>query len=120
MIRNVSPGDVAKILAAHRAAERSKAIDGLGYLRSVQDDEPVEVIPTEAFEYEDDEQKEFEEFLKLIGAITLAGILDEAENKKEVHRSKASVLQAHQEHLDARKSKRKASELIQMFQALIG
>ena len=124
MIRNVSPGDIAKILAAHRAAERSKAVDGLGYLRSVQDDEPVEVVPTQEFGYEDllfdedDDQKEFEEFLKLIGAITLAGILGEEESKGRS--SGASVLQVHQKQLDARKSKRKTSELIQILNALIG
>lgn len=124
MIRNISEGDIAKILAAHRAAERSKAIDGLGYLRSVKDDEPVEIIPTQAFkdvEYSsgnDNEQKDFENFLKLIGAITLAGILDEAENKNKV--PDISVLELHQAKLDAYESKRKASELIQLLNGLIG
>lgn len=124
MIRNVSPGDIAKILAAHRAAERSKAVDELGFLRPVQDDEPVEVVPMSGFGYEDslsdndNDQKEFEEFLKLIGAITLAGILGEEESKDRS--SSASILRAHQKQLDARRSKRKASELIQFLNALIG
>lgn len=124
MIRNISEGDIAKILAAHRAAERSKAIDGLGYLRSVKDDEPVEIIPTQVFKdvecssSKDNEQKDFENFLKLIGAITLAGIIDEAENKNQG--PDISVLKLHQAKLDAYESKRKASELIQLLNGLIG
>lgn len=124
MIRNISEGDIAKILAAHRAAERSKAIDGLGYLRSVKDDEPVEIISTQVFKDvecssgNDNEQKDFENFLKLIGAITLAGILDEAENKNKG--PDISVLELHQAKLDAYESKRKASELIQLLNGLIG
>ena len=127
MIRNISQGDIAKILSAHRAAERSKAVNGLGYLRSIQDDEPVEVVPTKPDDFydeskysekdNDNEQKEFEEFLKIVGAMALLAMLDKREAPKKVRKS--SLLDWHQRCLDARKSKRKSSELVEILNLLI-
>ncbi len=126
MIHNVSAGDITKILAAHRAAERSNAVDGLGYLRKAEKENPVKVVPTEGLfedlleEVDDKEQKDFEEFLKVIGAITLAGMLDkfEKEEKKEV--SPLEELLRHQSALDQRASKRKAAGLIAVLNGLLG
>lgn len=127
MIRNISQGDIAKILSAHRAAERSKAVNGLGYLRSIQDDEPVEVTPTRPDDFydeseysekeNDNEQKEFEEVLKFVGAMALLAFLDKHETPKKV--GKSSLLEWHQRCLDARKSKRKSSELVEILNILI-
>ena len=127
MIRNISQGDIAKILSAHRAAERSKAVNGLGYLRSIQDDEPVEVTPTRPDDFYDEseysekdnenEQKEFEDFLKIVGAMTLLAMLDKREASKKA--VKSSLLDWHQRCLDARKSKRKSSELVEILNILI-
>lgn len=113
MILNVSPGDIAKIMSAHKAAERSKAVNGLGYLRAVQDDEPVEVIPTKVSDCEDmdSDQKDFEEFLKLIGAITMASIIDKEDD--------VSVLERHQRKLDAHKHKRDAAMLIKILGSIV-
>lgn len=113
MILNVSPGDIAKIMSAHKAAERSKAVNGLGYLRAVQDDEPVKVIPTKVFDCEDmdGDQKDFEEFLKLIGAITMASIIDKEDD--------VSVLERHQRKLDAHKHKRDAAMLIKILGSIV-
>lgn len=113
MILNVSPGDIAKIMSAHKAAERSKAVNGLGYLRAVQDDEPVEVIPTKVPDCEDmdGDQKDFEEFLKLIGAITMASIIDKEDD--------VSVLERHQRKLDAHKHKRDAAMLIKILGSIV-
>lgn len=113
MILNVSPGDIAKIMSAHKAAERSKAVNGLGYLRAVQDDEPVEVIPTKVSDCEDmdGDQEDFEEFLKLIGAITMASIIDKEDD--------VSVLERHQRKLDAHKHKRDAAMLIKILGSIV-
>ena len=117
MILNVSPGDIAKIMSAHKAAERSKAVNGLGYLRAVQDDEPVEVIPTKVFDCEDSNndkdgnQKDFEEFLKLIGAITMASIIDKEDD--------VSILERHQRKLDAHKHKRDAAMLVKILGSIV-
>lgn len=113
MILNVSPGDIAKIMSAHKAAERSKAVNGLGYLRAIQDDEPVEVIPTKVSDCEDmdGDQKDFEEFLKLIGAITMASIIDKEDD--------VSVLERHQRKLDAHKHKRDAAMLIKILGSIV-
>lgn len=113
MILNVSPGDIAKIMSAHKAAERSKAVNGLGYLRAVQDDEPVEVVPTKVFDCEDmdGDQKDFEEFLKLIGAITMASIIDKEDD--------VSILERHQRKLDAHKHKRDAAMLIKILGSIV-
>lgn len=68
MIHNVSAGDITKILAAHRAAERSNAVDGLGYLRKAEKENPVKVVPTEGLfedlleEVDDKEQKTLKSF----------------------------------------------------------
>ena len=126
MIHNVSAGDITKILAAHRAAERSSAVDGLGYLRKAEKENPVKVVPTEGLfedlleEVDDKEQKDFEEFLKVIGAITLAGMLDKLEQEKEEGVSPLEELLRHQSALDQRASKRKAAGLIAVLNGLLG
>nr|DAD60254.1 MAG TPA: hypothetical protein [Bacteriophage sp.] len=126
MIHNVSAGDITKILAAHRAAERSNAVDGLGYLRKAEKENPVKVVPTEDLfedlleEVDDKEQKDFEEFLKVIGAITLAGMLDKLEQEKEEEVSPLEELLRHQAALDQRASKRKAAGLIAVLNGLLG
>ena len=126
MIHNVSAGDITKILAAHRAAERSNAVDGLGYLRKAEKENPVKVVPTEGLfedlleEVDDKEQKDFEEFLKVIGAITLAGMLDKLEQEKEEEVSPLEELLRHQAALNQRASKRKAAGLIAVLNGLLG
>lgn len=126
MIHNVSAGDITKILAAHRAAERSNAVDGLGYLRKAEKENPVKVVPTEGLfedlleEVDDKEQKDFEEFLKVIGAITLAGMLDKLEQEKEEEVSPLEELLRHQAALSQRASKRKAAGLIAVLNGLLG
>ena len=126
MIHNVSAGDITKILAAHRAAERSNAVDGLGYLRKTEKENPVKVVPTEGLfedlleEVDDKEQKDFEEFLKVIGAITLAGMLDKFEKEEEKEVSPLEELLRHQSALDQRASKRKAAGLIAVLNGLLG
>ena len=124
MIHNVSAGDITKILAAHRAAERSNAVDGLGYLRKAEKENPVKVVPTEGLfedlleEVDDKEQKDFEEFLKVIGAITLASMLDKFEEEEEV--SPLEELLRHKAALEQRASKRKAAGLIAVLNGLLG
>lgn len=126
MIHNVSAGDITKILAAHRAAERSNAVDGLSYLRKTEKENPVKVVPTEGLfedlleEVDDKEQKDFEEFLKVIGAITLAGMLDKFEKEEEEEASPLEELLRHQSALDQRASKRKAAGLIAVLNGLLG
>lgn len=125
MIHNVSAGDITKILAAHRAAERSNAVDGLGYLRKAEKENPVKVVPTEGLfedlleEVDDKEQKDFEELLKVIGAITLAGMLDKLEQEKKEEVSPLEELLRHQATLDQRASKRKAAGLIAVLNGLL-
>lgn len=126
MIHNVSAGDITKILAAHRAAERSNAVDGLGYLRKAEKENPVKVIPTEHLfedlleEVDDKEQKDFEEFLKVIGAITLAGMLDKLEQEEDKEASPLEELLRHQAALEQRTNKRKAAGLIAVLNGLLG
>jgi hypothetical protein len=125
MIHNVSAGDITKILAAHRAAERSNAVDGLGYLRKAEKENPVKVVPTEGLfedlleEVDDKEQKDFEEFLKVIGAITLASMLDKFEEEEE-EVSPLEELLRHKAALEQRASKRKAAGLIAVLNGLLG
>lgn len=126
MIHNVSAGDATRILAAHRAAERSNAVNGLGYLRKAEKENPVKVVPTEDLfedlleEVDDKQQKDFEEFLKVIGAITLSDMLDKLEQEKEEEVSPLEELLRHQAALGQRASKRKAAGLIAILNGLLG